>query len=386
MPESPSNNHNKQRIALSVDSLTCGGAEKITVILANALVQRGYEVDLLLRWIDGPFLSELAPEIRLLSPGEREKSAFRTVKFLVDYIRTNKPLVILPQMEKPSLLALLAGAITGYKNIVPCVHTDLTTYARLEHRTRRTLLKYLVAVFYRLAIRVVAVSSGTAHSISSLIGRQSPPVDVVFNGFDVEAMRQKAHEDPGIPWLQEKTAPVVISCGRMVEQKGYDTLLRAFAILRQTIMARLIILGDGPLRTSLEELAQNLKITQDVVMPGYHPNPVACFKHSDVFVLTSKVEGLSNVLIEALIANVPIVSTDCPTGPREVLKNGRFGGLVPVGDAGALAEALCTVLRATQTETPVDPEYNVHIRNFSVETMVDGYIRAIHAASGKGIV
>lgn len=382
----PSNSNSKQRIALFIESLACGGAEKVTVILANALVQRGYQVDLLMRWEHGKFLDDLDPDIHRFSPSRASGTPFQTLRFLIDYMRDRKPAALLAHMEKPSLLALLAGVIVGYKNIVPCVHTDLTTYAKLEHCARRTILKYLVAVFYRLAIRIVAVSTGTAQSTAALIGRKAPPIDVILNGFNIEKMRQRAQEDTGIPWLQNKTMPVIIACGRLVEQKGYDVLLRAFAVLRQTMAARLIILGDGPMRAQLEETARALKIADDVTMPNCHPNPAACFGHSDLFVLASRVEGLSNVLIEALIVGVPVVSTDCPTGPREVLQNGRFGSMVPVDDVGALAEAMRAALLAAANDTPVAPEYASHIRKFSVETMVDGYISTVNKVIGKRIV
>lgn len=365
------------RIALFVESLTCGGAEKMTVILANALVQRGYEVDLLMRWERGQFLADLHPKIRRFNPGGDASTPFRTLKFLIDYIRDRKPAVLLTQMEKPSLLALLAGAITGYKNVIPCVHTDLTTYARLEHSARRTFLKYLVAIFYRLARRIVAVSAGAAQSITALIGPDAPPVDVVFNGFDIEAIRRRAREDTGISWLRNKSVPVIVACGRLVEQKGYDTLLRAFAALRQTMPARLIILGYGPILTQLGDLARSLGIADDVAMPGYHPNPVACFAHGDLFALASRVEGLSNVLIEALIVGVPVVSTDCPTGPREVLRYGKFGRLVPVDDVDAFAAAMRAALQAPREDRLRDPEYAAHLHNFSVENMVEGYIAVI---------
>lgn len=361
------------RVALFVESLTGGGAEKITVILANGLVQRGYEVDLLMRWARGAFLKDIDPKVRQFSPATARGGAFSTLVFLINYLRHHRPKAMLTQMEKPSLLALLAGALTRYQNIIPCVHTDLTTYARLEHSFRRSLLKCLVATCYRHARRIVAVSTGVAQSTTMLIGVHAPPVDIILNGFDCATTRQQAEEDSGIAWLQHKTVPVIVACGRFVEQKGYDTLLRAFAMLRQTVPCRLVILGEGDLRPAMQNLVTTLGVAQDVSMPGFHPNPAACFARSDLVALASRVEGLSNVLVEALIVGVPIVSTDCPTGPREVLAQGKFGTLVPVDDVVALAKAMGALLGTRRRDWRDDPEYVAHLNNFSAATMLDHY-------------
>jgi glycosyltransferase involved in cell wall biosynthesis len=369
-----STDHNTPvRVALFVESLTGGGAEKITVILANGLVQRGYEVDLLMRWARGAFLKDIDPRVHQFSPANERGGAFSTLGFLINYLRQRHPKAILTQMEKPSLLALLAGALTRYQNVIPCVHTDLTTYARLEHSFRRSLLKYLVALFYRFARRIVAVSTGVARSTTKLIGAHAPPIDIIFNGFDCAATRRQAEDDCGIEWLQHKTVPVIVACGRFVEQKGYDTLLRAFAMLRQTIPCRLVILGEGFLQPVMQSLVTTLGIEPDVSMPGFHPNPASCFARSDLVAMASRVEGLSNVLVEALIVGAPIVSTDCPTGPREVLAQGKFGTLVPVDDAAALAKAMGTTLATPRRDWRDDPEYVAHLNNFSATNMLDLY-------------
>ena len=362
------------RVALFIDSLECGGAEKITVIQANALVARGYKVDLLLRWHRGAFLTDLDPTINVFAPAAGNGSAWHSLRFLMKYFRQTPPVAMFSHMEKPSLLALWAGHLTGFTKIIPCIHTDLTTYARLEHSLRRTILKYLVALFYRWAPRIVCVSNGTALSTAALIGTHAPPIDVVRNGFDLEAKRQHMSDDTGIPWLQVKTTPVIIACGRLVEQKGYDVLLHAFAHLRASHPARLLILGEGPLRGTLQTLAERLQVAEVTKFISYHPHPEACFAKSDVFALASRVEGLSNVLIEALIVGIPIVSTDCPTGPREVLANGAFGRLVPVNDSAALATALGEALDQGKASIPTQGPLATHLEEYSAAHMITRYL------------
>lgn len=371
-------------VAIFIEDLGGGGAEKISVTLANALAARGHAVDLLMWRAEGPYLADVAPAVRRIDLSSGSMAGkLRVVRLLAEYLRDDRPRALLTQLEKPSLLAIVAAQLAGYRRVVPCVHVDFSGYAQLDHRLRRMLLKGLVAVFYRRVARIVAVSQGAALSVRRLVSSRGPGVSVIYNGFDFQALQESAAKPVAHGWLHDKTIPVIIACGRLVPQKAHDVLLRAFANLRQERRARLIILGEGLLRATLLSLAAQLGVGDDLLLPGFVENPAAWFAKSDLFVLSSRNEGLSNVLVEALGVGIPVVSTDCPSGPREVLDDGRLGRLVPVDDPQALTDAMRAALR--DGPCPENGGLSHYLQNFSVEKMAADYetvITEVEAARG----
>ncbi len=169
-------------------------------------------------------------------------------------------------------------------------------------------------------------------------------VHVVYNPVVTPDLLNKAREDAGHAWLKRGQPPVILGAGRLTEQKDFETLLNAFAILRKKTEARLIILGEGEKRPDLETVIRRLGIEEDVDLHGYVENPYSFMRQSRVFVLSSKWEGSPSVVIAALACGCPVISTDCPGGVREILADGAYGDLVPVGDAAAMAEAMEKVL------------------------------------------
>jgi glycosyltransferase involved in cell wall biosynthesis len=194
-----------------------------------------------------------------------------------------------------------------------------------------------------MADGAVAISKGVGDDLVAKAGVDPRTLAVIYNPVDVEAVGREAEHDPGHPWLND-AVPVVLGVGRLTYQKDFATLLKAFAHLRQTRPARLIILGEGEDRASLTQLAARLGISEDVDFPGYKTNRLGYIARAKVFALSSRWEGFGNVLVEALACGVPVVSTDCPSGPREILDAGAFGALVPVGDDRAMATALADAL------------------------------------------
>jgi glycosyltransferase involved in cell wall biosynthesis len=367
-----------QRIGVVIEHLGSGGAEKVAVVLANGLANRGYAVDLLLWHPNGFYGKDVSPLVTKidLAAGGKGGSA-RILRSLMQYLRQAQPLVVFTHLEKSSLLAIAGGLLTGYRRIVPCIHADLISYANSHHSLRRWLLNCMVALFYRAAPWVIAVSEGAGRTTRRLLSPFGPPVQVIYPGIDVPALLCKAQQPVKEAWLQKKTVPIIVACGRLTRVKAQDTLLRAFAVLRQTMPARLVILGEGEEHGALLSLAKELGVAEDVLLPGVVDNPIAWFAKSDLFVLASRSEGLSLVLIEALVAGVPIVSTDCPSGPREVLENGRFGVLVPVDNVSALSEAMSRRLNKT---SEIDRALFKHLEKFSIDHMIDAHLRgeAIH--------
>jgi glycosyltransferase involved in cell wall biosynthesis len=231
---------------------------------------------------------------------------------------------------------------------------------------------------YARADSIIAASRGVAEDATAFLGLDPRRLHVVYNPVHVTGLARVIEEPLRHPWFAPGAAPVLLGIGRLVGQKNFPLLVEAFAKVRQRIDARLVIIGGDESssdqmahRQHLQTLAVDLGVGDDVELPGYQPNPYPYLKAAGVFVLSSDYEGFGNVLIEALLTGCPVVSTDCPSGPSEILDNGRYGMLVPVDDADCLADAIVESLAAE----PQRDKLRQRGREFSLERAVDGYHR-----------
>ena len=217
---------------------------------------------------------------------------------------------------------------------------------------------------------VVGVSKGVSRALEQCLGLKNGSVITIYNGIVDDGFYERANEPLEHEWFKTGSPSVMLAVERLVKQKDFSNLLRAFALLRANRHVRLVILGEGELRSELESLVEELGIKDDVYMPGFEINPLKFYKRCSAFVLSSKFEGLGDVLIEALACGCPVVATDCPSGPSEVLEKGKYGILVPVGDSKGLAEAMGKVL-----DSPPDPAIGIQRgKQFSVENAVSNYL------------
>ncbi len=237
-------------------------------------------------------------------------------------------------------------------------------------------LKGFLRRAYQSADAIVAISDGVAEDLSARSGIPRAHMTTIYNPVVDAELLEQAQEPIDHPWFGEDQPPVVLGVGRLHPQKDFPTLIAAFKRLRETRPARLVILGKAdriPVRSrrdELEQLARRLDVADDVSMPGFTSNPFAFMSKADVFVLSSAYEGLGNVLIEAMACGCPVVSTDCPSGPREILEDGRYGPLVGVADAEGLAEAIGRVL-----DRPTDKEkLQSRAKMFTVERATRKYL------------
>ena len=230
-------------------------------------------------------------------------------------------------------------------------------------------MPWLMKIFYPRADGVVAVSKGVADDLAVVIGLPRERITVIYNPVVTPELLQKAQEPIDHPWFHPGEPPVILGVGRLTKQKDFPTLIQAFALVRKERPARLIILGEGEDRYELEELIRKLGIASDVDMPGFVDNPYKYMAYSTVFVLSSAWEGLPTVLIEAMACGCPVVSTNCHSGPAEILENGKYGKLVAVGDAAGLAEAMVGTLDAPESLNVVR-----RAQDFGVEQAVAGYL------------
>jgi glycosyltransferase involved in cell wall biosynthesis len=217
-------------------------------------------------------------------------------------------------------------------------HQNLLSRWRRRRRLRRT---------YRGADLLIGNSEGVSRGLRAFLGRNAPPIETVYNPLDLEHCRRQARQEPDHPWFRRREGPLLVSVGRLARMKDQATMLRAFALLPTD--ARLVIFGEGRQRDQLLTLARELGVAERFDLPGHTDNPFSHVARADVFVLSSRFEGSPNALLESLAVGTPAISTDCPSGPREILADGRFGALVPVASPGALADAVLETLERPPT-------------------------------------
>jgi len=361
----------RRPIAFFLPSLRSGGAERVILNLAHGLVERGFPVDLVLVTAEGGFLDQLSPEVRLVDLHSRR--VLQSLVPLTNYLRREQPRVLVPSMSHANVVALWAAKLAGRSTpVMVTVHTTMSQYASTQGRLARWLWPSLLRAFYPWAAHVVAVSAGAADDLARTSGLPRDSIKVIYNPVITPSVLAGVHQIPDHPWFAPGEPPVILGVGRLTPPKDFTTLIRAFAQVRHRRAARLVILGEGEDRADLMALVAQLGVAADVALPGFQENALAYMAASAVFVLSSAWEGLPTVLIEALAAGTTVVSTDCPSGPREILQEGRLGALVPVGDAAALAEAINDALDRPTPVIPADA-----LLPFTREAAVDNYLRLI---------
>lgn len=360
-------------IAIFLPSLAGGGAERVMLNLANFWANRGCKVDMVLVSAHGIYLDQLSPKVRVI-----DLNASRTLSSLfglVSYLRHNRPHAVLAAMEHANLVAIWARLIARVKTkVAVSVHCSLANYAQPGVSRLHKLLPLLAAKFYKYADVRIAVSKGVAQEFSQVTNINSAAYTVIYNPITVaEGSLHQSQESILHPWFGSSGNPVILAAGRLSAQKDYATLLRAFALMKGEQKAKLMILGEGEKRDELECLAKHLGIDADVCFFGHVPNPYSYMTSATLFVLSSIYEGFGNVLVEAMACGTPVISTDCPYGPGEILQDGKYGALVPVGDVSALAEAMLQTIRH-----PINPVLlRARAAEFSVQASAQEYWRML---------
>lgn len=362
------------RVAIFLPSLRGGGAERIMVTLANAFAERGCVVDMVLANAQGPNLNHVSDAVRIVNLGADR--VINALFPLANYLRTEKPVAMLSALTHANVIALLAREIAGSS-------TRLVVSERGSISGEYKVAKGLVAVcsfklarvLYPRADKICVVSRGASEDLRCFLKLPADKITTIYNPFDLKFIGCKMAELPDHPWFLANLPPVILAIGRLNESKDFALLIRAFALLRKTHFARLMILGEGELRSALEAQVAGLGFTEDdVQLPGFVSNPYAYLARCRLFVLSSQREGLPGVLIEALACGAPVVSTDCPSGPDEILEGGRWGRVVPVGDAAALAQAMAKTL---DTPCGLLPDVRQRAQNFEKEPAVDAYLEIL---------
>ncbi|NLL58039.1 MAG: glycosyltransferase [Firmicutes bacterium] len=324
-------------------SLGGGGVERMGINLAQGFLTSGAKVDMVLANLIGPYISQLPSEVRLIDLGAKSlpRDIPKVIFNLTQYLKKVKPTFLISSSDHYNFLPLMARRIAGTKTrIAVSFHTTLSQRSKNTPTIKAKLIPFVVRHFLPCADVIVAVSQGVAEDLASITGIPKSRIRVIYNPVVTSELLQRSHEHVKHAWFAPGEPPVILGVGRLTKAKDFPTLIRAFALVRQERPARLMILGEGEERFRLEALVKELGLEDDVALPGFVDNPYAYMARAAVFVLSSAWEGLPTVLIEAMACGCPVVSTDCPSGPAEILENGKYGPLVPVGDADKLAEAI----------------------------------------------
>ena len=382
-----------------------GGAERVMLNLASALAARGNPLDLVMGRREGHFLEEIPDTVtvvdlaigsprrllpalwamphvawRLGTAALTPKAAWllSAVPALTAYLNRRRPAALLSALGYPNVAALLArrsGATPT--RVVVSEHNHLSTSAAHARKRHERTFPNLATRLYPAADGIVAVSHGVADDLARTLRLPRSRITTIYNPIFRSEIAIEALARPAHAWLAPDAPPVLLGIGKLKPQKDFACLIRAFARVRATRPVRLILLGDGPQREALLALARTLGVADAVALPGFVANPFAYLGRAAAFVLSSVWEGLANVVIEALACGCPVVSTDCPSGPAEILDGGKYGRLVPVGDDAALANAISATLDAPPDREPLRDR----ARDFSVDLAVDRYQRVLLGAA-----
>ncbi|MCB1875358.1 MAG: glycosyltransferase [Chromatiales bacterium] len=350
-------------IALFAATSGHSGVDRVFTNLASQFLDQGLRVDQLVVRDHGPNMPLDHQGFRRIELGP--SSVYPSLPAVVRYLRRERPRAMLSDKDRVNRVAVIARAMAGGSTrlavrIGSTISHNLARRSPLQRFGQRISSRYLAT----RADTIVVPSIGAADDLARFAGIPRNFIQVAPNPFDFESMRQRAAADPGHPWFEDGRGPVILGAGELSARKDFATLVRAFHRLPDDLHARLIILGRGRKREALEALTRELNSEDKVALPGFTDNPFPYLRRADLFVLSSTNEGFGNVLVEAMALGTPVVSTDCPSGPREVLQGGRFGTLVPVGDDAAMAAAMAHTLR----EPPLPEHLAEAVRPYDIVT------------------
>lgn len=364
----------KERLAFFLPGLYEGGAERIVLNLTKGLSERGYAVDLVLARAEGPYMGQIPDGVRLIDL--KAARVINSVPALIKYLQLERPSALFSGMFT-NIIALWARRLCGFpQRLIITEHNSLSSIVKNKHDLRWQMYPKLARRFYPWADSIVAVSQDVANDLERTAKIPRELIQVVYNPIVTTDLQEKSEAPLDHPWFKDGQPPVILSVGRLTDQKAFDVLIQAFSVVRKNHPARLLILGEGENRSALEALVRQLGLEQDVCLMGFVENPYSYMAHASMFVLPSRWEGLPTVLVEALYLGAPIVATDCPGGSREILKGGQFGRLVPVDDPLNLAEAISGSMNDRRSFPPKESWEPFHL-----DFVVDRYVNLLPGVS-----
>lgn len=356
-----------KRIGLYLVSFSGGGAEREMIYLANEFARKGYLVDLIVHRDSGPLESLVSGAVNKLII---DKTYGHDVLYLAKYMRKNKPQFMLSTLHMPNWTLAIAKLLSFTKTKISWrIVISLSESKKDGKGIVSKLLNLCYPILSRNVNNITCVSKGVAEDLITNFSVIRKKVNVMYNPAYTSDIHYLAKEKVKHPWFEEKYKTIT-SLGRLSSQKDFRTLISAFKIVNQQVPeARLLILGEGSLRSELQTHIDTLKLSNVVELHGFELNPYKYLAKSNMFVLSSIYEGFGNVIVEALALNIPVVSTDCPSGPSEILNYGEWGELVAIRDIDALSDAILLTFGKEHLRDTL-----ARAREFSVESVVNNYI------------
>ena len=358
-------------IALFLPSLHGGGAERVILDIATELANRAIPVHLVLVKAEGHYRDMVPEGVGLIDLDSHRTSA--SLLKLIGYVRRERPAALLSTLAHANVVALLAKLLLGGRLRVVArmenTFSEMFDSGKFKERQTLRLLKLLLPT----ADGILAVSQGVADDLCWLLPTTSQKITTIYNPAVWPELADQADAPVEHPWFNGEGVPIILSAGRLTTVKDHATLMRAFSVVLRSRPARLVILGVGSERENLLKLAECLDLTQHVDLPGFKINPFSYMARSNVFVLPSRFEGFPNVLGQAMVCGTPVVSTDCRSGPREILGGGKWGRLVPVGDWNSMADAVLEAL-----DNPISSDRLIsRAQVFSAGATIDRYLEVL---------
>jgi glycosyltransferase involved in cell wall biosynthesis len=368
-------NSHQEKVAFFLPSLEGGGAERVVVNLIKEFVKREIKVELVLASAKGPYLSELPKEVRIIDL--KSPRVIFSIPKLISYLREEKLDIFISSLSHANLVSIISKKIARSKTKLFLREDNTLSLVFYNSKSFKTkVIPFLVKLLYSHADLVIAVSDGVKDDLVGFAKLSPDKIKVIYNPVITPELFQKAREPVSHPWFAPNSPPVILGVGRLTKQKDFPTLLKAFALVRKENDSRLVILGEGEERKNLEKLAKELGIEEFLWMPGFVDNPYKYMSKASVFVLSSIYEGLPTVLIEALALGCKVVSTDCKSGPREILDDGKSGKLVPVGDFIAMKEAIVSSI-SVDRKSFYESSLNEQIGKFELRNVANLYLRVL---------
>ena len=328
------------KITVIIPTLNIGGAEKLTVNLINDWINKGHQIELLLLQKEGPLLQELNNK-NLIIHNLNSKNTLFSFYPLYKFFNQNKIDIAWGNMSPLTSIIIFAWVLSGKKGkLFVTEHNPLTFQITQLSKLKEFVLRLIFSLSYRFATGITTVSKGIKNDLLQLAHINNDKIDVIYNPVAIGKNKiSKLFNLEKKIWDSSYNVKL-LSVGNLKVQKNHKLLINAFAKLPKNLNAQLIIIGEGPLRKELEELINNLKLSKRISLIGHQKNPYPWYHSADLFILSSNYEGFGNVLIEALECGLPIVSTNCVSGPKEILENGKYGKLVEVNNVDDLKNGI----------------------------------------------
>jgi len=367
----------KKNLMIIIHSLKGGGAERVVVNLLKGLSRRDFSITLLL--YEGIFDYLLPENVEVITLDIRSsrnilkttRGFFLKIISIARLIKKNKPDIVFSLLSDTNVITILARSLSGVHSKVIVSERNHPTLS-LKNDLYGGITKFLMRYCYPKAERIIAISQGIKKDLLENFNLPEGKIEVIYNPVDIAEIERLSAEEINHPWVNGEL-PIIISIGRLTKQKGHSYLIKVFSIVRQSLPCRLVIIGTGEEEENLVNMVNTLGLKNDVEFLGFQRNPFKYMARSSLFISASRYEGFGNVLVEAMALGLPVISTDCPSGPAEIIEHGKNGILVPIEDEGRLERTIVKLLTNDELRRKLSSEAKIRAQYFALDKRVEQY-------------